>query len=179
LAEISAVRRLIACIARSAAPVSPRLCILQRRNAQRLSGPLHHTSCGLPPPFHGGGKGQAFSRRRCVRALPPPRQCQESKTLAQERRGERSAERRIQPMSAAQGRVGRQPAFGAERATECIACAMLPLGARSPSGAPPRLSSGLRPPDSASGHASWDVRATGVTRALATPVKGQHLPPRS
>jgi hypothetical protein len=61
LAEISAVRRLIACIARSAAPVSPRLCILQRRHAQRLSGPLHHTSCGSPPPFHGGGK-QARSR---------------------------------------------------------------------------------------------------------------------
>jgi hypothetical protein len=151
------------------------------------STPSRATTQRPPPPhfvwslprFTGAENKRVLAARMRPSFCSPPRQCQEPKTLAQERRGERSAERRIQPMSAAQVRVGRQPAFGAERATERIACAMLPLGARSPSGAPPRLSSGLRPPDSASGHASRDVRATGVTRALATPVQGQHLPPRS
>jgi hypothetical protein len=37
-------------------------------------------------------------------------------------------------------------------------------GARSPSGALLRLSPGLSTPDSASGHASWDVVQAGVTR---------------
>jgi hypothetical protein len=66
--------------------------------------------------------------------------------LARRKRGERSAERRIQPMSAAQTACAtrRLSAFWAEarHRQRCLRNASA-CGARSPSGAPLRLSSGL------------------------------------
>ena len=132
-----------------------------------------------PSPFHGGGNRKGFSRRGCVRVFVTRSQCQGPKTARARTRGGRSAERRIHDVRRAGARIA--PACvqgGARHGARCLR-SVSARGARSPSGAPPRLSSGLRPPDSAPGHASWEVGATGVTRALASPVQGKHLPPRS
>jgi hypothetical protein len=93
-------------------------------------------------------KRERLSRRGCVRALRPPRQCQEKpmqepKAARAKRRGERSAERRIQQCPPRKGAQSAGLRLRRMRATEFVACATPPRGARSPSGAPLRLSSGL------------------------------------
>jgi hypothetical protein len=68
---------------------------------------------------------------------------QEPKTARAKRRGERSAERRIQQCPPRKGAQSAGLRLRRMRATEFVACATPPRGARSPSGAPLRLSSGL------------------------------------
>jgi hypothetical protein len=61
----------------------------------------------------GGRKRETLSRRRCVRALPSPRQCKNQKPLA--RKGEGSgAPKDASKMSAAQGRAERRLASAAD-----------------------------------------------------------------
>jgi hypothetical protein len=36
--------------------------------ARQLSSPLHRTSCGPPPPFHGGGKAPVGEPSECANA---------------------------------------------------------------------------------------------------------------
>jgi hypothetical protein len=67
----------------------------------------------------------------------------------------------------------RCPGAEARHADKCAQSAHLSAcGARSPSGATPRLSPGLSHPGSAPGHACWDSVPAGVTRPLLSQSSG-------
>ena len=96
-----------------------------------------------------------------ARALPPPRP---KRIRPRQKRGRRSAERRMPTI------VRAAPANVA--ACRCPGAAARQFGARSPSGASPRLSPGLSHPGAAPGHASWDLVPAGVTRRLLSQSSG-------
>ena len=117
---------------------------------------LHHASHGPPPPhFVRWRTTKSFSRRSCAPELcqSPPKGFASGKKREAERRKAHptnSAQHR-QTSPLADARARRRAMQTSTQSAHLSAC-----GARSPSGATPRLSPGLLHPGSAPGHACWD-----------------------
>ena len=133
-------------------------------SAVRLTSLLHAPSTTLRvvllPRFAGAEKKQILLAARTRPSLATP--CQKIRRPRQKNRGE--AERRkahhpcLRAPQTSLRRLHKLICFRAEARQE--------NGARSPSGAPPRLSPQLSPRGSAPGQVSWDVVPAGVTRPL-------------